>query len=129
MHVWVIKSTKTRSIPVHKLDFIDLNYCFWVTWLGIVEMGKCSNPQNFVKVILVGIRNSYPNQGVGSLAWGAGDYTIISGMCHHERTKPQKETCSTKKKHTRQGVNFGFLAEESLVSRIGSNSSSCVCQI
>ena len=26
------KRTKTRSIRVHKLDFIASNVCFWVTW-------------------------------------------------------------------------------------------------
>ena len=30
--MWVKKRTKTTSIYVHKLDFIALIDCFWVTW-------------------------------------------------------------------------------------------------
>ena len=45
--MWV---KKTRSIHVHKLDFIAFNDCFWVTWHSWSL--KISNPKHSVKIVL-----------------------------------------------------------------------------
>ena len=65
VQIWVKKRTKTRSIHVHKLNFIALNDCFWVSWNNWGEkmfksITVCEN--------CFDTSNSYPN-GVG-VSWG-----------------------------------------------------------